>query len=72
MCEHEECEHSLGPSSHCTECDRLALDAAAIREAHKQLQAVAITDPKELRDYIREAMTRKAKKRHRKFLSEKK
>jgi len=23
MCNHEECEHSLGPSSHCSECDRL-------------------------------------------------
>jgi hypothetical protein len=23
MCEHRECEHSLGPSSHCSECDRL-------------------------------------------------
>lgn len=23
MCEHDECEHSLGPSSHCDECDRI-------------------------------------------------
>lgn len=23
MCEHNECEHSLGSSSHCVECDRL-------------------------------------------------
>ena len=22
MCEHRECKHSLGPSSHCDECDR--------------------------------------------------
>lgn len=25
MCEHKECEHSLSPSSHCPECDRLKL-----------------------------------------------
>lgn len=25
MCEHKECEHSLGPGSHCVECDRLKL-----------------------------------------------
>ena len=28
MCEHEECEHSLGPSSHCDECDRVAHEYA--------------------------------------------
>jgi hypothetical protein len=39
------------------------MDAKTIRECHKQLQAVAISDPKELSDYIREAMTRRAKKR---------
>jgi hypothetical protein len=58
MCEHEECEHSLGPSSHCDECDRQDrlvredkdrwLTADKIRDYQKQMQAAAIIDPKQL------------------------
>lgn len=61
MCEHEECEHSLGPSSHCDGCDREdkdVLTAATIRECHKQLKAVQITDPKELSEYIIEQIVK--------------
>jgi hypothetical protein len=38
MCEHRECEHSLGPGSHCTECDRLArLVAEQMKKQYRPL-----------------------------------
>ena len=51
MCEHSECEHSLGPGSHCDGCvreDNDVLTAEKIREYQKQMQAAAIIDPKQL------------------------
>jgi hypothetical protein len=38
MCEHRECKHSLGPGSHCTECDRLArLVAEQMKKQYRPL-----------------------------------
>ena len=58
MCEHAECQHSLGPGSHCPACDRAEtlLTAKPLRECHRQLQAVSITDPKELMRHFSKAV----------------
>ena len=41
MCEHPECQHSLGPDSHCDACDREypVLTVDMIRECELQLMA---------------------------------
>ena len=41
MCEHPECQHSLGPDSHCDACDREypVLTVDMIRECKRQLMA---------------------------------
>lgn len=36
MCEHVECQHSLGPGSHCTRCDQIARYA---RDKNESLKA---------------------------------
>lgn len=41
MCEHNECEHSLGSGSHCSECDRIAI-AAKRQQALNDLESVLI------------------------------
>jgi hypothetical protein len=39
MCEHKECEHSLGPGSHCDTCDRIAIDEARLQREMDALRA---------------------------------